>query len=84
MKGCKRCGKSRISEVHSCTKYYHYKWVTGTWTLPNKETFDFIVDEVSNFDWDICLRLKLTSWKHKGKYSAIYDYEIDKTLKFNV
>ena len=59
-----------------------YLWVTGTATMPDKSTYNFIVTNVQLWEESL-LELKLTSWEHKGKYSLIADYEIDDTLQFD-
>ena len=75
-----RCWKINPAEAHTCTPYYHYKGVTWTATLPNWETFDFIIDSVEKDS----LIFKITSWKEKDKYFFLYFDEIDDNLKFNL
>ena len=81
---CSRCWKKFEKEiwVHTCVPYLHYKGITWIGTLPNWETFDFVVDEVRLSEE--ALILKITSWEHKGKYSYIHFNQIDSSLHFNI
>jgi len=80
---CKRCWKELWENtVHTCVPYQHYKGITWTATMLNWDKFTFIVDDV-DLNKNMLI-LKLTSWKHKGKYSYLFFYEIDCNLKFNL
>jgi len=65
--------------------FRNYKWITGTATLPNKETYDFIVIWFWNTPdcWNT-LNLEITSWEHKWKFSSIPISLIDNTISFNI
>ena len=53
------------------------KWDICIATMPNWDTFEVVIYDIR----DNIYVIKIINWEYEGKYSYIFDNEIDNTLK---